>query len=138
MRSLYWTIPLSLLIWGLLLFPVCAKAGEAELLISAYHYNIETLSHDRYYNNSVYGIGYSTGEYGIGVYHNSVRSTTVYIVKQYRINNWSGYELGLATGYEAMYGLALQPLAVYYIQYNHLKLRVIPGSVVAFGLSITF
>jgi hypothetical protein len=138
MRSLSWAIPLSLLMWAAILFPSCSHAAEYELLMQAYHYDLTKMAPDTYYNNQVYGVGYSDHGYGIGVYHNSVRQTTVYAVKQYQINSWSGYELGLATGYKSMYGLALQPLAVYYVHYGHLKLRVIPGQVTAFGLSITF
>lgn len=114
-----------------------AHAGQWEMLVSAYHYDVATMSSDHYYNNNVYGVGYSSNGYGLGIYHNSVRQTTVYAARQYKINSWSGYELGLATGYKDMYGLALQPLAVYYVQYGHVKVRVIPGLVTAFGLSIT-
>lgn len=108
-----------------------AHAGNVEIHLQAAHYDLIKGGITKDLNDQTPGIGYDTGGYIFGVYHNSYHRTTAYAAKKIKIRNDFGYEIGFATGYELPF------LITIYKQYGRVKLRVMPGSVIAFGLSIS-
>jgi hypothetical protein len=136
MKSLWWAIPLGIFLWiaSAIGISKCANAGEWELHQVALHYGPGA----SYYNGTTPGIGYAQDGWGYGVYHNSLEESTVYVARQFPVNRYFGYEAGLATGYEKLYGLPIQPIAAMYIRTEHLKIRIIPGEATAVGFSLTW
>lgn len=122
----------------ILLLTSSVQADEVEVLLQAAHYDITYNKWDTTYNNNTLGIGYTSGHLVIGVYRNSFDKTTIYMARRTILNQYIGYELGVATGYEDMYGLPLQPIVNAYVQHGPIKLRIVPGAIIAMGLSLTW
>ena len=103
------------IILSLLLIPnICF--GDVVLHLHAYHPTNE------YLNNDVYGIGYNSEGYVAGMYHNSWKNTSIYLMKEENINGNISYFYGGATGYSKI----IIPIGGINISYKSLILTLTP------------
>lgn len=123
------------LLLTILLWAPFSHADEVQLHLQAAHYDMTTRGFSDQFNNTTPGVGYRRGDYEIGAYINSYKNTSVYALIAFPVSHSTGIEVGLVTGYEHMYGMAIQPAVTAYATFGGFKLRVLPGSVIAFGLS---
>lgn len=126
------------LIWLLLGTTHCATADVLELHLRAAHYDTKMGQWSDNFNNVTPGIGWRTQDWAAGVYHNSFKQTSVYLLREIPVGRHAGLEIGVATGYQDLYGQAVQPMAAAYLEFGPVRLRILPGEVVAFGLSVQF
>lgn len=119
----------------MLLATTSAMATQYEILFHAEHYDITARRFTNSFNNNVHGAGIIKDNIGFGIYHNSFRKTTFYLVYIKSLSPSFGIEAGISTGYENIFGNMIQPIMVGYYQFNHFKVRIIPGPVTAFGFS---
>lgn len=124
----------SALVIALLLLSHAAHAAQCEVLFRAAHYDTAAGQWSHEFNDGAHGVGVTVNNWGLGVYENSFRRTTIYAVRRIPATSWAGIEVGAATGYQNLFGNTVQPLVVGYVQFHHIKVRVIPGQVVAFGV----
>ncbi len=63
------------------------------------------------YNNRNFGLGWRFDSgYMVGAYQNSYNLTTVYLAKDFMLNEHVGLLAGMATGYQEMSGAAITPI----------------------------
>lgn len=66
---------------------------------------------DRKINNNNAGIGYRTDDgYAFGAYRNSYHSNTVYVTKEFMVNDNFGVVFGASTGYKIASGMTITPM----------------------------
>ena len=104
---------------GLVLFVLCMPAKADEYTINIHlaskHINASGL------NEVNPGIGLEYNNYIVGIYKNSLRKPSVYAVRAFSFNPYTGIKYGVVTGYGR-----LSPMLAGYLRMGHVEIIAIP------------